>query len=308
MRIREIGPILKRRHGGPVRKLGIRLGTSCPHRSAHTGGCAFCADGPAREPPSLVDQLERGIARLGSEVAIVAYLQDHSATLLSPRRLDRVLAEIGSHREVVAITVGTRPDCLPPGIIDVLADHATRFDLLVELGLQTVSDRTLRFIHRRHDTWSFQTATRRLHQRGLRVCAHVILGLPSPAVGGIRPEGIEQAIATARQLAALEVEAVKVHNCHVLNNTPLADLLRCGLFYPPGAQGYVDRLIAFLEHLPRAVEVHRLVGEARRPALLAPAFTANKSRMLQHIRTEMERRDTCQGRCSGGRAGALDSN
>ena len=244
----------------------------------------------------MAEQLAAGLARLESGTKAIAYLQDHTATYLPARRLDPILARIRRHPEVVAIHIGTRPDCLPPRVMDVLAEHGAGLEILVELGLQTASASTLEFIQRRHDLGCFQGAVRRLHQRGLKVCAHVVLGLPSPAnAGPLAPESAEDAVATARLVGSLGVEAVKIHHCHVLRDTPLAALYEEGRFQPLTLEGYLDRLIPFLQNLPGSTEIHRLLGEASSSRLVAPAFTADKSRSLQWIKAELRRRGVHQG-------------
>ena len=192
--------------------------------------------------------------------------------------------------------MGTRPDCLPPAIVEVLARYGGQLDLLVELGLQSANPRTLRLVNRAHTVECFVEAVHRLHLRDLRVCAHVILGLPTPTPRGLDREGPADAVATARLIASLGIEAVKLHNCHVLDGTPLAELFRCGLYHPPGLDDYIELLQAFLEHLPEEVEVHRLLGEACRPALLAPAFTGHKLKSLHLIRAALTARGSYQGK------------
>ncbi len=305
-RTRDLGPILRHRYGKKVRKLCLRLGATCPNRDGTRGrgGCAFCAERQWPAPPPIAEQLRRGQEKLGADTAVVAYLQDHTATHLPPERLDEILIEVRQSPRVVAITVGTRPDALPPAILEVLCRHAAAVDLLVEVGLQTASDPTLRFIGRMHDVPCFEGAVARLHRAGLRVGAHVILGLPTPGAGKLLlTEGPAAATDTARLLGRLGVEAVKIHNCHVLRGTRLEALFAQGLFAPPELDGYLERLIPFLEHLPAQTEIHRLTGEARYPALVAPAFTAEKQRTLQRIRAELEVRDVWQGSRASNAAG-----
>jgi radical SAM protein (TIGR01212 family) len=298
-RARELGPLLRARHGGPVRKLGLRLPARCPNRDGTLGtdGCLFCAE-ESEPPPPLEAQVEAGLLR-GSG-PLIAYLQGGTATAgIRAEELREILARLRAEPRIVAIHVGTRPDALPPAMLEVLADDARRGELLVELGLQSANDETLRLCRRRHGVACFVSATRALQARGVRVCAHVILGLPTlaarPEESLLPAEDEEGAAATARLLAQLEVSAVKLHNAHVLEGTGLARFYRSGRYRPPELEGYLERLIAFLSHLPEAVEIHRLVGEARLPRLIAPAFTAEKARSLAWIRSELERRDVRQG-------------
>jgi uncharacterized protein len=293
MRVRELAPILRRRYGHPVRKKCLRMGTTCPNRdgSLSTGGCLFCAEEDLN-PLAPLPPAERSPA--GPHIA---YFQDHSTTYQTPAELDRQLKVARNSPQVVALHLGTRPDCLPPAILDVLEHHARTIELMVELGLQTANDQTLTFINRQHDVACFTQAVRALHQRGAKVCAHVILGLPTLLPDGqMSCEGAPEAIRTAHLLGELQVAAVKIHNCHVLRGAPLARLYAAGIYQPPDLEGYLARLVPFLEHLPAGMEIHRLVGEARPSILIAPAFTANKNHTLQRIRQELEALDTWQGR------------
>lgn len=304
-RTHDIGPLWRRRHGGPVRKLCVTVGAGCPNRDgrAGRGGCIYCAEGPRRSAaPPLDDQIARGLARLQRGTAVVGYLQDHSATDIAPGQLQRVLETLARVPGLVGITVGTRPDCLGPEVMEVLARARSwpNLELTVELGLQSAREETLELLNRGHDLDCFRTAIDGLQRAGMRTCAHVILGLPTPAASpdALAVEDVDHAIGAARLLGELQITAVKIHNCHVLRGTALARLYEAGRYRPPDEAGYLRRLVPFLEHLLPSVEIHRLVGEARPPALLAPAFTAHKARTVARIRAELERRDTWQGRCA----------
>lgn len=281
-----------------MRKICLRLGTSCPNRDGTLGrgGCIFCADGEARPAPPVEQQLRAGLERLPVGTRVIAYLQDHTATHLPAARLDEVLEQLSGQEQVVALHVGTRPDSLPNEILEVLRRHGARRELLVELGLQSACEATLAFNRRQHTVQHFCRAVQQLHRCGLQVCAHVVLGLPTPRDGGaLVAEPAAGARRTARLLNSLGVEAVKIHNCHVLRHTELARIHSQGRFDPPRLEGYMERLFAFLALLDPQTEIHRLMGEARPPLLLAPEFTGHKNRSLQQIRRQMEQRDVRQG-------------
>lgn len=307
-RVQEIGPLLRKRYGQPVRKVCLSIGATCPNRDRITGGggCIFCGESKriANNTTSISswrETLQNGIVHLQGKAAIIAYLQDHTITHFPPEQLRSILTCLATTPEVVAITLGTRPDCLPTIILNILEETACNKELLIELGLQTANDKTLSFIQRQHTVDCFVSAVERLHQRELKVCAHVILGLPTPEIRDHRflPEGIAEAIDTARLLGTLGIRGVKIHNCHILEGTRLAELYKQGVYCPPDLDGYLERLVAFIEYLPSAMEIHRLVGEARFPELLTPSFTAEKNHTVQRIRDEFEKRDTWQGRKVG---------
>ena len=298
--VSELGAIMRRRYGQPVRKVCLRPGTTCPNRDGKLsrGGCLFCAE-PELLPPAPVSlQLDRALRRLDPGTPVIAYLQDHSVTYMPPARLDELLTMLRRHARIVGVALATRPDCLPGPILEVLERQAhAPWDLIVELGLQSAHDETLKLLNRQHTVAAFDRAVAALHQAGTRVCAHVVLGLPTP---GETPElllneGRSHARHTARHLGSLGVEAVKVHNSHVLRDSPLEALHSRGRYDPPDLERYLGLLCAFLEHLPAEVEIHRLVGEARRACLVAPAFTANKAATLQRIREHLDRQGLVQG-------------
>lgn len=298
--LRELGPIFRAKYGGPVRKLCLRLETRCPHRGRSLDpcleGCLFCAE-DTRPVPSLEEQLASGLAR--GRGLLIAYLQSNTATSgIEADALARALARLRAEPRVAAIAIGTRPDALPRLILEVLAEDARRGELWVELGLQSADDAVLELCRRGHDVACFAAAVGALHACAIRVCAHVILGLPTPVRepgGRHEPEAEAGAIATARLLARLGVEAVKIHNAHVLSGTGLHALHAAGRYEPPTLERYLELLSALLAHLPASVELHRLVGEARPPLLVAPAFTGEKARTLAFLRAELARRGVRQG-------------
>ena len=300
--VRELGPLLRKKYGRPARKVCIRPGTTCPNRDGELGrgGCLFCAEPEVLPPAPVRLQLERGIKRLDPDVPVIAYIQDHSATYMPARRLDELLTMLAAHPRVVSISLGTRPDCLPGDTLEVLdriAHASASLELLVELGLQSAHDETLELLNRQHTVADFDRAVVALRGAGVQVCAHVVLGLPTPGEvpGELVQEGRGHARRTALHLAALGVDAVKLHNCHVLRGTPLERLHARGAYYPPDLERYLDLLCTFLEHLPGEVEVHRLVGESNAACLVAPAFTARKPATLQRVREHLDRLGLVQG-------------
>ncbi len=188
---------------------------------------------------------------------------------------------------MVGLAVGTRPDCLPPEVLDLLAEFHRRTYFWLELGLQSVHDATLNFLRRGHDYAAFLRAHAAARERGLRVCAHVILGLPG--------ESREQMLATAAEMARLRLDGIKIHLLHVLRGTPLGDLYQEGGIRVLEQEEYVGLAADFLERLHPETLIHRLTGDGPRDLLLAPLWSLNKWEVLNAIDAELARRGTRQG-------------
>ena len=196
---------------------------------------------------------------------------------------DQALAVDG----VVGLAVGTRPDCLPPEVLDLLADYHRRTDFWLELGLQSIHDATLGLLRRGHDYATFLRAYHGAKERGLQVCVHVILGLPG--------ENREQMLATADEMARLRVDGIKIHLLHVLEGTPLGDLYQQGEIKILEQDAYVSLVVDFLERLHPETFIHRLTGDGPRDLLLAPLWSLNKWEVLNAIDAELKKRDSRQG-------------
>ena len=288
---------LKQRFGGRVHKISVDAGFGCPNRhggrEAH--GCIFCdpggsgAVGIERSEPIAV-QIERAkelMRRKYRAKWFIAYFQPFSNTFAPVATLRDRYDQAMAVEDMVGLAVGTRPDCLPEPVLGLLGEYHERTYLWLELGLQSIHDRTLDFLRRGHDYACFLDAYRRAKQRGLRICAHVILGLPG--------ETRDDILATADELARLEVDGVKLHLLHILNGTPLGELYKQGQISMLAMQEYVELAVDFIERLPPETLIQRLTGDGPRDILLAPAWSLNKWEVLNAIDAELERRGTCQG-------------
>jgi radical SAM protein (TIGR01212 family) len=292
---------LTERYGERVFKVSLRGGFTCPNRDGRVGtsGCAFCA-GDALEPAgyrpgsSVAEQLRAGIDYIRKRHGVrrfVAYFQDYTATYGEPEHLARVYEPALGVPQVVGLAIGTRPDCLPAPVLDLLASLAERTDLWIEIGLQVANDDLLGAIGRGHTVADFERAVADCHARGLPVCAHVIVGLP-----GAGPADEER---TADLLSDLEVWGVKIHAFHVLRGTRMATELAAGRIPVLSLEGYVERAVSFLERLRAETVVHRVTGEAPRRFTLAPEWTINKLAVHNAVLDGLSRRDTWQGRLRG---------
>lgn len=288
---------LKERFGTRVHKISVDAGLGCPNRAGGRArpGCLFCdpggsgAVGLERRLP-VAAQLEAGkevMTRKYRAGSFLAYFQPFSNTFAPPEQLRRLYDEALAVPDVVGLAVGTRPDCLPPEVLALLADCHRRTYFWLEIGLQSSHDRTLEWLRRGHDYRTFLDAFAAARACGLRVCVHVILGLPG--------EDREQMLATADELARLRVDGVKVHLLHVLRGTGLGELYGTGRLRTLEQDEYVSLAADFLERLHPATLVQRLTGDGPRQLLLAPLWSLNKWEVLNAIDAELLRRDSRQG-------------
>jgi hypothetical protein len=283
--------------GCKVWRVSVDAGLGCPHRDPSRGrqGCIFCdpaSFSPSRRlaSSSITAQLEAGIRRLRARHKVdrfVAYFQPGTNTCGPPARLRALYEEAVAYPEVVGLAIGTRPDCVRDEVLDLLAELAARTWLGVEYGLQTIHDRTLRWLGRGHCYADFLDAARRSGNRGFEIGAHVILGLPG--------ESREDMRATAGELARLGINAVKLHNLHAVRGTRLADMLAAGQVHLPEMAEYVAYVADFLERLPPTCVIDRLSGDAPAEYLVAPRWCLDKSAVRAAIESELDRRGTWQG-------------
>jgi uncharacterized protein len=293
---------LKRVFGCKVQRLSVDAGFTCPNRdgSIGTGGCIFCGGkgsgsfGILREA-AVAQQLEHAkevMVRKYKAEKFLAYFQSYSNTYAPVDRLKSLYDEALSVQDVVGLIVGTRPDCLPEETLDLLASYAERCYFWLELGLQSPLDRTLAAIGRGHDLSSFTAALAGCKKRGVRVCAHIILGLPGESRG--------EMLAHADFLNSAGVDGVKIHLLHVMKGTRLAEIYEDGGVRMMDRDEYVGLVCDFLERLDPGILVHRLTGDGNRQDLIAPLWSLQKWEVLNCIDNELERRGSRQG-CKGAR-------
>jgi len=288
--------------GCKVWRISVDVGFGCPNvdGSIGTGDCRFCntnsfMSSSNRSDRSLEDQIESGIKYIGKNRKVssfVAYFQSATNTYDMVPRL-RALYELAiACPGVLGLIIATRPDTVSDEVLDLLEEIAERTWLTVEYGLQTIHNRSLEWLKRGHDVGCFYDAVERSRKRQLRIGAHVILGLP----GETRQDMID----TAKELARLSIDSVKIHNLHVVRDTALAEDLREGRVVLQERSEYVECVVDFLEELPTSCVIDRLSGDAPRKYLIAPMWCLKKQHVLRAVECELERRDTWQGRkCSG---------
>ena len=284
-----IGPWLKRRFGERVVKLSLDGGFTCPNRdgSCGVGGCVFCADdGSGAFTGSIPQQMALLDRKWPDTTKFLAYFQNHTNTYAEPERLRVLWDEALAHPGVVGLAVATRPDCLPPNILDLLAEYNEKTFLWIELGLQTANETTALFINRCYPNETYEKAVRNLTDAHIRYVTHLILGLPG--------ESREDMLSSSAFVSAFHPFGIKLHMLHVMKDTALARLYPGG-FSLMDKEAYIDIVVDILERLPGDTTVHRLTGDAPRAALIAPLWTSDKHAVLNGIQQRFKARGTYQG-------------
>ena len=297
LRYHTLGFSYRRTFGQPVWKISVDGRFDCPNvdGTIATGGCVYCnirsfSPSRRRQTASVTEQIEQGVARLSRRYRaerFIAYFQPATNTHGAIEQVKAMCEEALCHPAIVGLILGTRPDCVPDAVLDLMAELSRRTWFSVEYGLQTIHDRTLEWIGRGHRYEAFEDAVVRSHQRDLRVGAHVILGLPGESRGEMR--------ATAAELARLRIDSVKLHNLYVVRETRLAEQFAAGEIKLPDRETYVQYVVDFLERLPPECVIDRLSGDAPPEFLIAPQWCRDKSALRAAVEAELERRDTWQG-------------
>lgn len=294
----RLSSFFKEQVGGPAYKIPLDGGFSCPNRDGTIGedGCIYCynpAFSPAagrRETLSISEQIVKGKKRKAKSAGrYIAYFQAYTGTYSPVEKLKTLYDEALTDPEVVGLSVSTRPDCVPDTVLDLLQDYTRRTHVWVEFGLQSVHNSTLKLIHRGHTFEQFQEAVRRTRERGIRICAHVILGLPG--------ETKAMMMETMERLNQCAVDGVKFHHLQVIRGTPLAEQYLAGavsLFET--ASDYIPLLCDCLEVLDPVIVIHRLAAQVTAPALLlAPRWVESPTQIAASVEAELKRRGTWQG-------------
>ena len=319
---------LRERFGAKVYRVTIDAGFTCPNvdGTVAVGGCVYCDNrsfSPNRRLPrtTVREQVHRGIEILQNRyqaTQFLAYFQAATNTYAPVAKLKKLYDEALENPQVVGLAIGTRPDCLPDDVLDLIEDYARDRYVCLELGLQTIHDRSLDWMNRGHHYDAFVEAVEKLNQRfelepdknirrfgleasveqqdaiaskyrtPLDLCAHVILGLPG--------ESHDDMLATADALAQLPVHSVKIHNLHVVKDTPLEGMYERGEARMFERDEYVQIVCDFLERLRPEMVIHRLSGDAPPDYLVAPLWCLEKPALLRAIHDELERRDSWQGK------------
>ena len=297
-RYNDFNSYLRNIFGCRVQKITIDAGFSCPNRDGtiSTGGCIYCNDrgsgtGAYAKGISVTDQLIQGKKALSKRYKakkFIAYFQAFSNTYAPIERLVSLYEEALTVDDVIGLAIGTRPDCLDESVLELLQGYAKKHLVWIEYGLQSSHDSTLALINRGHDLNCFKTAVDITKNRGINICAHVIIGLPH--------EKKIQILETAKIIADLGIDGIKLHLLYVIRGTKLEDLYAAGRYKCLEQPQYVDLVCDFLERTPKDVVVQRLTGDPHPDELVAPMWSLKKKETLDLIKETLERRDSWQGK------------
>lgn len=282
--------------GQKIFKAVLDCGFTCPNidGTKSTGGCIFCdggsgyfTDGKLTVSGQLEKETERIFRKYG-KVPIVAYFQTNTNTYAPAEKLRDIYFSVLECPEVCGISIGTRADCLPEKVLDLLSELNSKTRLTVELGMQTVHENTVRKINRCYSHEEFISGYYNLKKRNIRTCIHIINGLPD--------ETPEMMLDTARQLAIMRPDAVKIQMLHVINKTPLETLYNTGKFRLLSRDEYINIVVRQLEVLPPETVIERITGDGDKSKLVAPMWSADKIAVLGGIDKKLAETDTYQGK------------
>lgn len=298
--VTTFGQDLLARHGERVHKLAINAGFTCPNRdgSKGIGGCTFCNNASfsptARSAPSVATQLAAGrkvLAKRTGARRFIAYFQAYTNTYADVQILADQYAEALAEPDVIGIAIGTRPDCVPAAVLDLLADIQSRgYEVWLELGLQSAFDDTLARVNRGHGFAEYVATTQAARQRGISVCTHLIAGLPG--------ETSAHVLETLSRVLELGVDGLKLHPLHVVKGTQLANEWRRGEYSPLALDEYIRIAADVVEATPTSVVFHRLTGTATANLLLAPDWCSRKWQVLNGIENQLAQRVASAARTS----------
>ena len=275
--------------GCKVYKIAVNAGFTCPNRDGmlDTGGCIFCSAGGSgdfAESPelSITEQIDAGKNRVADKIKTgkyIAYFQAYTNTYGPLEKIQKVFTEAINHPDIVAISVATRPDCLGDDVLDLLTELHQIKPVWVELGLQTIHEKTANYIRRGYALSVYDEAVKKLRKGGFEVITHVILGLPG--------ESKEEMMETVQYVCDNGCTGIKLQLLHVLKGTDLAKDYYEGKFEVMGEEEYLDLIVELLQIIPKNIVIHRLTGDGAKKDLIAPMWSANKKHVLNRLQKKL---------------------
>ncbi|MEB1807887.1 MAG: TIGR01212 family radical SAM protein [Bacillaceae bacterium] len=289
---------LRQQFGEKVFKIPLDAGFDCPNRDGKvaSGGCTFCSergsgDFAGDRKDDIVTQfhtIKERMHRKWKSGKYIGYFQAYSNTYAPVSELREMFEIILQQEDVVGLSIATRPDCLPDDVVDYLAELNKRTYLWVELGLQSVHERTALLINRAHDYQCYIDGVNKLRKHGIRVCAHIINGLPLETTDMMKQ--------TVEEVCKLDIQGIKIHLLHLMKKTPMVKQYEKGLVQFMDFNEYINLVVDQIEMLPPHVIIHRLTGDGPADMMIGPMWSLKKWDVLNAIEAELKRRDTWQGK------------
>ena len=296
MKNQTLNQYLRERFGQKIYKIAINGGFTCPNRDGKLGtkGCIFCSgygsgDFTEHELMSVTDQIELGKSRVSAKMPskenaqnnkYIAYFQAFTNTYAPIDRLSSLFKEAIEHPDIVALSIGTRPDCLPDDVLDLLEELNNIKPVWIELGLQTIHEKTAEYIRRGYKLEVYDKAVKELRKRNIEVITHVILGLPG--------ETREDMLETVKYVGQSGVQGIKLQLLHVIKGTDLEKDFEKDLFDCLTMDEYVDLIYDCISVLPDDIVIHRMTGDGAKKTLVAPLWSADKKRVLNALNKRLE--------------------
>ncbi len=292
----SLNDYLQKTFGEKVYKLSLDLGLTCPNRDGtlDNRGCIFCLAGSSHFAAcegSISEKIENAkslVAKKTKAERFIAYFQSFTNTYAPLEYLKAVFYEAAERTDIVALSIATRPDCLPESVIALLAELNAIKPIWVELGLQTSNEKSAEYIRRCYKNEVYTDAVKRLKAAGIQVITHIILGLPN--------ETPSDMLASVDFAVAAGTDGIKLQLLHILRGTDLYEEYSKGSFSALTLEEYTDILFECIERLPENIVVHRITGDAPKKFLVSPLWSADKKRVMNHISRELELRGIKQGR------------
>ena len=294
---RTLSSYLREKFGQRVQKITLDAGLNCPNRDKDKkGGCIYCnakgsGTGARALGKSIKEQIDTQMAimhRRYKASAYIAYFQSYSNTYADVDTLKAIYDEILAYPEIVGLAIGTRPDCIDEEKLALISSYTPERLVWLEYGLQSASDDTLARINRGHDVKTFIDAVDLTAQYNIRICAHIIIGLPG--------EHMEQYINSAKLIACLPVSDVKLHLLYIIKGTPMETMFRQGTYTPLSMDEYAQAVAHVIAHLRDDMVIQRITGDPHTDELVAPAWALDKIQVRTAIHEKMEQLDLYQGR------------
>lgn len=295
----SLNEYFQKRFKEKVFKVSLNAGFTCPNKTGKSGfgGCTFCSplgsgDFAGNKNDDLITQFEDVKAMMHKKwphAKYIAYFQANTNTYAPVDVLKEKFEPVLNYsKDIIGLSIATRPDCLEDDIIDYLAELNEKTNLFVEIGLQTRHEKTAKLINRGHDYQTFVEGVNKLRKSNIEVIVHIINGLPY--------ETQEEMLETVKELVKLDFQGIKIHLLHVIKNTRMGNDYLKNPFPLLSQEEYVDTVIKQLELLPKHIVIHRLTGDAVRENLIGPMWSLKKWEVLNMIDYELEKRNTYQGR------------